>query len=357
MSDSEKFATISNMDNINEVKIENKTPVGIKIISILLFIISLIFIYTFTIGFSSMRVQEIADKTPGLNLPSNFFSEVNVVGVIFFIILIILGIFLWRRANWARISIIIILAFGIIFSFPTTIGFLLLGQLAIQIFIFNAVPLVLAIFVLFYLTFNKKVRPVFNSGEVPKSTKIFTGVFVVIIILMFFGIISTFNPDKKGSLANYSAEESNKFIGSTIYENTHYKFRLTYPVNSIVRPTHTETGFIIRFILPGGQTIANDPENIGIYIKENSRDLESYLQNEKNRYSKNGPIDVQEIQFGKQKGYKMILTSDYTFKKGTKEAYYFTVKDNILYMLNYFPVVEENIKIVDNVAESFEFTD
>jgi len=69
----------------------------------------------------------------------------------------------------------------------------------------------------------------------------------------------------------------------------------------------------------------------------------------------NGSIDIQEIQFGKQKGYKIIYVSDYTFDKGTKEAIYFTVKDNILYMLNYFPVVEENIKTIDDIAKSFEF--
>jgi hypothetical protein len=41
--------------------------------------------------------------------------------------------------------------------------------------------------------------------------------------------------------------------------------------------------------------------------------------------------------------------------KGTKELFYITVKNNIFYQLNYFPVVESNLPAVDKVADSFKF--
>ena len=66
-------------------------------------------------------------------------------------------------------------------------------------------------------------------------------------------------------------------------------------------------------------------------------------------------MDVKEVKFGGQKGYRIIFVSDYSVEKSTKELLYMTFRNGILYELNYFPVAQ-NISVADDVASSFEFT-
>ena len=341
------------MQNQNDMVTKLETPLSVKIFSILLGIFSLNLIYVVTVGFSSLHVQETANKI-NLGLPTNYFTVVTIVGVIFSVFIIILGVFLWKGANWSRISIIIISVVSILILLPTTVGFDILGQSRLETFI-GFVPIVFATFVFFDITFNKKIRLFFNCGDVSKSTKILTGVFILAMVFISLGIIGSVNSYKKSLLANYSADVSNKFVGSTVYENTYFKFRFTYPEGSVFVPTRPTTGYIIRFIIPSGKIIVDDKENIGIYIYENVSSLDDWINGQKSAYSKNGPIDISEVRLGGEKAYRMIFTSDYTASKGTKEMFYFTMKNNILYGINYYPVTDEGIKVVDDVAKSFEF--
>jgi hypothetical protein len=148
-----------------------------------------------------------------------------------------------------------------------------------------------------------------------------------------------------------------KFINDTTYENTHFKFSFSYPKGSIFANAHTQTGFIVRLFLPDRKTIMGDEENVGIYIRERVADLEEWIEEEKKIYQKNGPIEVLKVELGGQKAYRVIETTNYTSPKGTREMFYFTVRNNTLYSLNYFPVVEENIKTVEEIANSFKFTE
>lgn len=152
-----------------------------------------------------------------------------------------------------------------------------------------------------------------------------------------------------------SRDDSGHLLPNSVYENSKYKFRLTYPEGSIFVHANPESGFVTRFFLPKSQTIAGDQENIGMYIKEKSGDLGSRLKEVEGMYKKNGPLDIEEVQFGGQKGYRVIFTSNYTAPKHTKELAYMTVKDGTLFELNYFPVVDQSLGLVDTVARSFEF--
>ncbi len=88
---------------------------------------------------------------------------------------------------------------------------------------------------------------------------------------------------------------------------------------------------------------------------EDSAVLATEVERKQNLFSKNGPIDLQEVQFGGQAGYRMIYTSNYSAPKGSKELSYMTVRAGTLYELNYFPVAQ-HVGLADEVAASFEFT-
>ncbi len=175
------------------------------------------------------------------------------------------------------------------------------------------------------------------------------------IILGIIGILLMSILIGAATMRSNLLDDSSHFVGDSTYENSKYHFKLVYPKGSIFANAHPEVGFVTRFFLPNGETIGNDQENVGIYIEENSNDLEREVQEIRERFSEYGPIDMREVQFGGQKGYRMVLTTSYSAQKGTKELIYITVKDDTSYHLNYFPVAK-NISIVDTVAGSFEFT-
>lgn len=192
-----------------------------------------------------------------------------------------------------------------------------------------------------------------NTG-VKGSGLAITGVILSLIGIVFFiWLISISYSTNESSQKDYPAD-ADKFIGDTTYENTYYNFKFTYPNGSTFAHARPELGFVVRFFFPNGQKIAGDEENIGVYIKENSPGIEAELKSFND--SANGPTEIKEITLGSQKGYRLRFTSDYTASKGTQEMIYFTVKNNILYLLNYFPVVNNSIDVTDNVANSFEFT-
>lgn len=175
---------------------------------------------------------------------------------------------------------------------------------------------------------------------------------LVAIFALFYVLASVGRIDRYKN--SFSLDAASHFINDSIYENSKYHFRLVYPKGSFFAYAHPEIGFVTRFFIPDGESIGNDKENVGIYIKKNSEDIETEVQKIKDRFSKNGPIDIKEVQFGGQKGYRIIFVSDYSAQKGTKELTYITVKNNMAYELNYFPVAK-NISVVDTIASSFEF--
>ncbi len=198
-----------------------------------------------------------------------------------------------------------------------------------------------------------KIKKTGLQGKNLAIAGIILSIIGIIITIVLVSLAFSHHYAKDGYRKNYPAD-ADKFIGNTTYENTYCHFRFTYPTGSVFASAHPDSGFIVRFFFPNGQTIAGDEENIGLYVQENFLDIDTELRY-LNNYAKNGPIDVKEITLGGQRGYKVEFTSDYTSKKGTQEMAYFTVKNNILYELNYFPVVNDNLKIADSVANSFEF--
>ena len=186
-----------------------------------------------------------------------------------------------------------------------------------------------------------------------KFKKVYSILLVVFALLYLASSMYSIDAYKK----SLSIDGSSHFLAGSVYENSQYNFKLTYPEGSTFAHATAQsgTGFVTRFFLPNRQTIGGDQENIGIHVDENSDDLDAVIKRRQDTFSKNGTIDIKEVQFGGQKGYRMIFVSDYTAQKGTKELSYLTVKNGTLFELNYFPVVDQNLSVVDNVASSFEF--
>jgi hypothetical protein len=173
-----------------------------------------------------------------------------------------------------------------------------------------------------------------------------SAVFVLIIVLFF----KFSQPIEKKDVA-----ETGVFLPNSVYENKTYGFRITYPEGAIFAHANPDLGFPTRFMIPGGQILQGDAENIGIYIKKYEGSLEDRLQLRKDAFSKNGPVDVSDFNLAGQKGYKIVFTSTYTLPKKTREAIYVTVKDGKAYEINYFPVVDAKLPAIDKIVQSFEF--
>jgi len=206
--------------------------------------------------------------------------------------------------------------------------------------------------VLFWAHFfkDKSIQGTFFQSVTHKKT--FAVLMVLYTLLFIITFIDRFNYQQQ----TFSKDNTSLFLPGNVYENTQYHFNLTYPEGSTFAHATPEAGFVTRFFLPNRQTLEGDQENIGVHVDENSFDLDAVIAQRQDAFSKNGSIDVKEVQFGGQKGYLMIFTSDYTVQKGTKELSYLTVKDGILFELNYFPVVDQSLSIIDGVADSFKFT-
>lgn len=147
------------------------------------------------------------------------------------------------------------------------------------------------------------------------------------------------------------------FIGKTIYQNSHYGIELTYPEGSVFAGAHPEAGFITRFFIPNGKEIGGDQENVGVHVLEYSGTAEDRIRDMRNAFEGNGSFDVIDFELGGQRGYKMIFVSDYTAmpSKQTREMIYLAVKDGVLYEINYFPVIDESVALIDTIAKSFKF--
>lgn len=179
--------------------------------------------------------------------------------------------------------------------------------------------------------------------------------FLVIAISVAIILISVISNEFNTYTLRSGLDDTSHFLSGNIYENSQYGFKLTYPASSTFDWNHPGIGFIVRFIIPNGQRISGDIENVAIYVEQNSLDLNSVIARDKENYTKNGQINLKEVTFGGQKAYREIFTSNYTASKGTRELFYYTVKDGVLYGLNYYPVVDKDIPVVDKIASSFEF--
>lgn len=155
------------------------------------------------------------------------------------------------------------------------------------------------------------------------------------------------------------------FIGNNEYKNTKYNFHLTYPEGSIFANAHPENYSVVRFFLPNRKNIGGDEENIGVFVFPLSTEdklsytIDDYLNAKKEQNSPYGTVDVEEIKLGGQKGYKVLFTSSYTAQEGkkTREASYFTIRNGLIYDINYFPVINEHLKDIDRIVNSFKFID
>ena len=149
------------------------------------------------------------------------------------------------------------------------------------------------------------------------------------------------------------------FLPGNIYENKIFKFSLVYPEGSRFGSANPDLGFQTRFFIPDGKKIGGDTENVGIYVKPYDGTTELWVEKIKNSYSKNGKIDVKDYMIGGIKGYRLIYVSDYTSMPGknSKEVSYIVANKGNIYEINYFPLVEDHLKDIDNIVNSFKFTE
>ena len=95
--------------------------------------------------------------------------------------------------------------------------------------------------------------------------------FILVAIFTLLSVMSS-----AGTIYQYKKscllDDTSHFIDDSTYENSKYHFKLVYPKGSVFANAHPEHGFVTRFFLPNGESIGNDEENVGMYIKENSDD-------------------------------------------------------------------------------------
>ncbi len=156
-------------------------------------------------------------------------------------------------------------------------------------------------------------------------------------------------------LTSLNSFYSNDYEGElSVYDNRVYGFKLKYPTEYYQAHTNPEYGFKARFINPQGDVVKGTRENFGISIEKTKYDLEKGLEVFKsNTEKKGGSIeDIKEVNFGGGKGYRILYNSG-----AFRELVYKIVKDGKLYEFNYYPVVDENLKLADEIAQTFEITE
>ena len=222
----------------------------------------------------------------------------------------------------------------------------------IYLIVDNILPFLVFViyFSFFWVIFLREKNPEKTFFQNVKLKKVYVSFVCIIGLLCVLLFIYQLNYLK----STFSQNSDSHFIGKTIYENSKYKFRLTYPEDSVFAHANPKYGFITRFFIKDGQIISNDQENVSVSVAENN-DLEKIIQTRKDEWSKFNPIDIQKVQFGGQDGYRMIFVNSYDYQRNIKELSYLTIKDGVSYELNYFPVVDQNIPMIDNIAKSFEF--
>ena len=132
-----------------------KTPIGIKILSILGYISGFIELIFGLLLFSG--IKNVLNNTVSFtSLISGFITLFGVILLIFGLISIILATGLWKGKNWARIV-------TLIFTILSIIGILssiLQGKFS------NLISLTIEILIVYYLLFNKDVKTFFKSKKI-----------------------------------------------------------------------------------------------------------------------------------------------------------------------------------------------
>jgi|SRR3989344_5716486 len=132
-----------------------KTPIGIKILSILFYISGFVELIFGLLLFSG--IKNVLNNTVSFtSLISGFITLFGVILLIFGLISIILATGLWKGKNWARIV-------TLIFTILSIIGILssiLQGKFS------NLISLTIEILIVYYLLFNKDVKTFFKSKKI-----------------------------------------------------------------------------------------------------------------------------------------------------------------------------------------------
>ena len=132
-----------------------KTPIGIKILSILFYISGFVELIFGLLLFSG--IKNVLNNTVSFtSLISGFITLFGVILLIFGLIIIILATGLWKGKNWARIV-------TLIFTILSIIGILssiLQGKFS------NLISLTIEILIVYYLLFNKDVKTFFKSKKI-----------------------------------------------------------------------------------------------------------------------------------------------------------------------------------------------
>lgn len=128
-----------------------KRPIGVIVVSILLFIYAL---YYFGAGLYFLLLWPFVSDDAGLKPFLNFAIIFSVLCTIFAILLGVSGVFIWKGKRWARVII------GIL------TGFTILGSVkgAITLDIASIFMLAVSLWIFIYLFFFKSANKFFSKG-------------------------------------------------------------------------------------------------------------------------------------------------------------------------------------------------
>lgn len=165
-------------------------PKGVKVISILYFLGSLLFLGLGVLAFFGANV---ITKEIGTSYFGKFFAIGGIIFIALGILGILIGIGLWKYKNWARLIAVFFSLVGIIMAIISIV------RGSVESNIFNAAVNGI---VGGYLFFSPKVKTAFEpeKGEVPMNKKLLW-TFIVLLLLLtgsaaVFGSQVTVTPDK-----------------------------------------------------------------------------------------------------------------------------------------------------------------
>lgn len=139
--------------------LKKRIPLGVKVISVVLYLLSFL---SLIIGFSFVFFSNyLLSLIPPLQILANLLFLISIFFFLFSIVLFFVGNKLWEGKEWARLTAIILSSWGIIISF-----YLIFSKLYDLTYIISGmVTLLLLIFIVSYLLFNKDVKNHFQLGK------------------------------------------------------------------------------------------------------------------------------------------------------------------------------------------------
>ncbi len=144
-----------------------EVPTSVKVISVMFFIgAAVLIIVAGGALFFEEIIRTLVYSRP--DIPTTTIPQI-LVYILLGMFNIIVGIYLWKLKDWARITVIIVTGLGTLILFVSTISLMITtvsGTVFVEFWILflSLILLLVTATIFFYLLFNKKIKEAFSSN-------------------------------------------------------------------------------------------------------------------------------------------------------------------------------------------------